>query len=242
MIIYKITNSVNDKVYIGQTTKDLQSRIKNHRNAMLGKKDTHLYRAMRKYGWDKFTFEVIDTAESQEELNMLEEYYIKLYDSVANGYNMAYGGAVNVMYSPVVAIKHNDKMRDPSVRKKISDSMKQSYKTRGGASEDHRKHLSENKKAFYQTERGRAVAEQFSKRFYISPEHRERLNKALRKSVYCVDASNTIIAEFESVKDAAQWWYEHGRKAAHVKNLCNDIKRSYDNDKYIDGLKWIYRV
>ena len=52
MLIYLITNDVNNKVYVGQTTKSLEERIQGHRSAMVSGVDTHIYRAMRKYGWE----------------------------------------------------------------------------------------------------------------------------------------------------------------------------------------------
>ena len=51
-----------------------------------------------------------------------------------------------------------------------------------------------------------------------------------------------MIAEFERVKDAAQWWYEQGYIVKDVSQLCDRIKQSYREDKYIKGIKWVYRV
>lgn len=94
MIVYKATNKINGKVYIGITTHSLEHRKKIHiRDSK--RIDTYFYRAIRKYGKDNFTWEVIDRAESKEELSELEKYYIKLYDSFDNkekGYNTTSGG------------------------------------------------------------------------------------------------------------------------------------------------------
>ena len=49
--------------------------------------DTHFARAIRKYGKENFIIEMIDTAESQDELNQKEQYWIRYYDSVNKGYN-----------------------------------------------------------------------------------------------------------------------------------------------------------
>lgn len=243
MLIYKITNDVNDKLYIGQTTKTLEERIKNHRNSFVSGVDNHLYRAMRKYGWDKFHFHPIVEVETQEELDALEEYYIREFDTIYNGYNMAKGGTVNVMYSEVIKERHDRKMRTPAVRKKISDSMKAYHKKNGGMTEEHRRHLSENKKAFYASARGQETKKKFSETFRLSEAHYRALNDAKNKAVYCVDVDGNIVAEFERIKDAAQWWYHNGYEdASRVHNLCTTIKRSYDLNKYIRGLKWIYRV
>ena len=88
MEIYKITNKVNGKVYIGQTIRPAEYRFHRHINdAMHNILDTHFARAIRKYGPDKWQLEVIDGAETQEELNQKERYWIRYYNSVEEGYN-----------------------------------------------------------------------------------------------------------------------------------------------------------
>lgn len=242
MLIYKITNILNGKLYIGQTTKTLGQRIQNHRNSMVSMVDTHLYNAMRKYGWDNFKFEVIATAEDKETLDELESYFIRKYDTIKNGYNMAPGGGYNPMSSDVVAEKHHSKMRTPEVRQKISESMKASYAERGGPTEDHRKHLSQSRKDLYASERGDEIRAKFRESFKFSPEHFKALNDAKNKSVYCIDEKGELIAEFDRVKDAAQWWYNQGYKVKDASQLSDRIKQSAKEDKYIRGIKWIYRV
>lgn len=88
MIIYKITNTQTNQVYIGQTIRTLEQRLNRHKNDALNNViDTHFARAIRYYGWEVFQAEVIDTAETQEELNEKEQYWIRYYDSVNTGYN-----------------------------------------------------------------------------------------------------------------------------------------------------------
>lgn len=88
MIIYKITNTENQKVYIGQTINSLEKRWNRHYNdAINNNLNTHFARAIRFYGKDKFIPEVIDTAVSQEELTAKEQYWIHYYNSIQNGYN-----------------------------------------------------------------------------------------------------------------------------------------------------------
>ena len=75
MFIYKITNTKNNKVYIGQTIRPIQERFKRHKTDALNNiLDTHFARAIRYYGEDAFIIEQIDTAETQEELNQKEQY------------------------------------------------------------------------------------------------------------------------------------------------------------------------
>ena len=88
MWIYKITNIQNNKVYIGQTIRPIKDRFHRHINdAMNNILDTHFARAIRKYGKDNFIIEEIDFANNQNELNKKEQYWIRYYDSIYNGYN-----------------------------------------------------------------------------------------------------------------------------------------------------------
>jgi len=107
-IIYKIENTVNHKVYIGQTTsskgfdgryhfvgKDIEKVYKYlNGNLKRGERhNQHLRRAIEKYGFESFHVEkVFDVAMSKEELNDKETYYIEKFDSFHNGYNQTYGG------------------------------------------------------------------------------------------------------------------------------------------------------
>ncbi len=88
MFIYKITNTINNKSYIGQSIRPIEQRFKRHINDALNNVlDTHFARAIRKYGANSFKLELIDTAETQEELNLKEQKYIREYNSIENGYN-----------------------------------------------------------------------------------------------------------------------------------------------------------
>lgn len=88
MWIYKITNIQNNKVYIGQTIRPIQDRLHRHINDALNNiLDTHFARAIRKYGKNNFIIEQIDQAQTQNELNKKEQYWIQYYNSVQEGYN-----------------------------------------------------------------------------------------------------------------------------------------------------------
>ena len=88
--IYKITNTVNGKCYIGQS-RDIKARWQKHLSSYKSYPDWELYRAFKKYGISKFTFEIIEEC-LIEELNEREIYWIAQYDSFNNGYNMTLGG------------------------------------------------------------------------------------------------------------------------------------------------------
>lgn len=145
VIIYKITNQINGKVYIGQTINTLEHRKQQHLKCAKYGNSRHLYNAMRKYGVENFKFEQIDTANSLDDLNYLETYYIVKYDSVRSGYNMSYGGDNNIMFEEKSRQKHDDIMRSDAVRNKISKSMRE-YRKIHPFSDEHRRKLSEKAK------------------------------------------------------------------------------------------------
>ena len=92
--IYKITNTINSKSYIGQST-DIHKRwkreIEDSNNVNSHCYDYPLMRAFRKYGVDNFKFEVIEECK-REELNQREMYWIDYFDTFYNGYNQTFGG------------------------------------------------------------------------------------------------------------------------------------------------------
>lgn len=99
MIVYKITNLVNGKVYIGQTVNTFNRRYGGRGvgiQRVLHSQSTnwHLLRAIAKYGVDNFKVEIIEQCSTIEELNEKESYYIELHDSNNDekGYNKVGGG------------------------------------------------------------------------------------------------------------------------------------------------------
>ena len=91
--IYKISNTINNKKYIGKTSNSIEYRWKQHLYSYKdsSKKHYHLYAAMNKYGIDNFFIEEVGKY-SEDSLNYWETYWIKYYDSYNNGYNMTLGG------------------------------------------------------------------------------------------------------------------------------------------------------
>ena len=89
--IYKIINNVNQKIYIGKTTRTIEERFKEHckdyKKRDLEKRP--LYRAMKKYGIENFSIELVEETDNPEER---EKYWIEYYGSFKNGYNATIGG------------------------------------------------------------------------------------------------------------------------------------------------------
>ena len=80
MYVYKITNKINNKLYIG-ITKDFTERIKYHKQRAFQEKhkeyDKVLYRAFRKYGLENFEFEILEENLTEDEAKAAEKAYIK---------------------------------------------------------------------------------------------------------------------------------------------------------------------
>ena len=93
MIIYKLTNKVNNKVYIGQTRSSMKKRFSQHCET---RNKTAIGLAIKKYGVDNFEYSVLcENIETLEKLNKKEIEYINLYNSISpNGYNIESGGKV----------------------------------------------------------------------------------------------------------------------------------------------------
>ena len=93
-LIYIIKNSINNKVYIGQTTLSMEDRWKTHLKPSVSKQrgSYKIYNAMNKYGKENFYCELLEENIPVEELNDREIYYIEKYNSFENGYNSTKGG------------------------------------------------------------------------------------------------------------------------------------------------------
>lgn len=93
MIIYLVTNMVNDKMYVGQTIRSLAERRTKHIYASLTNKDNgYFHNALRVYGVDNFKWEIVHNCSNTNILNLLEIFYIGYYDTFNNGYNLNAGG------------------------------------------------------------------------------------------------------------------------------------------------------
>ena len=90
-IIYKITNTVNNKSYIGQTRQSIQFRWNQHTSK---KDNTYFHNAIKKYGKDNFNIEILEECDVSK-LDEREIFYIAKYDTFKNGYNLTIGGDGN---------------------------------------------------------------------------------------------------------------------------------------------------
>lgn len=98
--IYKITNTLNNKVYIGQTVKTVEKRFQQHKNNSNKSYFSQivLYKAFNKYGINNFTCEEIEQVPN-ELLDDREKYWIEYYNSYFEGYNSTLGGRATQLYN-----------------------------------------------------------------------------------------------------------------------------------------------
>jgi len=142
--IYKITNTINGKVYIGKTGKTIEERWSKHlenakelkrareANPHEKKEGSHLNNAINKYGPNAFIVNQEDVAYSKEELNEKERYWVNEYDSMNpdKGYNMTEGGEGG-RQSPEVIKKmteiNQEIARNPQALEKMSKAISEKW-------------------------------------------------------------------------------------------------------------------
>jgi group I intron endonuclease len=123
-IIYKAVLNSDGRVYVGQTTRSLKERISEH-----GHKDLfYFHNAIQKHGIENFTWEIIDYADSQEDLDRKEEKWISYHRSNVKGlgFNLTSGGD-HAVFTEESIKKMSEKMvgiKNHRYGKKWSDSMR----------------------------------------------------------------------------------------------------------------------
>lgn len=169
--IYKITNKINGKVYIGQSI-DIDTRWRQHINA---KDNFAIHRAIQKYGPENFNFEVLLECPA-EMLNVWERDMIALYDCISpKGYNLTEGG--------------EGYQCSEETRLKMSESMKgkPSWKKGIPCSEETKRKMSESKKGIHRSEETKIkISESMKGKKHqpLSAEHKRKISeshKGLRK-------------------------------------------------------------
>jgi len=127
MIIYRVTNKINGKCYIGQTIKTLNRRKTGHYSSMRYGSELIFHKALRKYNKDVFEWGVIEECSNRQELDLREIYHIKGYNSFKNGYNACPGGKSHSKITREKISKGNTGKRwkfTPEQLKRLSDAHK----------------------------------------------------------------------------------------------------------------------
>lgn len=203
--IYKITNLVNGKEYIGQTSLSIQERFKQHiHDASKGYYNNRpLYNAINKYGVENFIIEKLEERSSQE-VNQKEIEYINKFNTYSNGYNATLGGEGNstIDYNKVLE-EYQNGLTAGQIAKDMNHDIKQItriLKSNGISKEEIIKRGNDSQGCpLYQ------------------------LNKK----------TNEILEKFDSVAKAAQYLKDNnvskdtvGGISAHICQCCNGIRKT----------------
>lgn len=216
MIIYRATNKVNGKAYIGQTVRTLEQRKVQHLKSKNCRAFNH---ALQKYGSENFEWDVLYTAPDLETLNFMEDYYITKHNTLGpDGYNLMAGGKNGV---------HSEETKQKISKAKIGIRCSESTKekignaNRGNKSALGKKHSLESQQKRSKTLKGRR----------LSDEHRLKLSeshKGLKQT------EQTIKKRLESRKD-----YQHSEETKNKireswklrkQNIYKGIKGSNFNE------------
>lgn len=90
--IYRIWNNLTGDSYIGSTTKEIELRLQDHLQKSAKKVDNKFHKAIENFGSQAFEIELLDEAETTDELAQKEIHYIEAYNTMKNGYNSNRGG------------------------------------------------------------------------------------------------------------------------------------------------------
>ena len=126
-VVYKITNSVNGKSYIGITSRTVEVRWCEHLERVRhGIRNSRIYAAIRKYGSEAFERETLAFTSTESEARSLETHYIHAFDTYENGYNSNLGG-FGFLHFPdhirrKISIAQRGKYIPPSSRLKMSQA------------------------------------------------------------------------------------------------------------------------
>lgn len=239
-IIYKITNQINQKIYIGQTTRSLNDRMSEYRREI---GNNPIDKAIKKYGFNSFKFEIIDTAENLEELNFKEKIHISTFKSNNReiGYNVLDGGR-NSIPGPETREKlsraHKGKKQNKNwIEKRIHKRGSEEAKKYGRQkTEEEKKHLSDELSGengyWFGKERSNETKQKISTS-KNGTKIKESARLALCKKVYLTNITNNNITEYESIDMASK---STGIKMTTVSYRCKN--------EYIDknNVKWSFNV
>ena len=237
--IYIILNKINNKVYVGQTTRNIQKRIYEYKSAfnLKNHNNPHLYNSFNKYGWDNFEFKIIDTAISIEELNEKEIKHINKFDSTNKklGYNIELGGNNAIpneetrqkMSNSHLSIKQTQHWINRRISLAGSDDAKKYGKIK---TDKEKKYLSENSPKYWE---GKTRDIETRKKISNTKKKNgmsDKTKAAICNTVYQYNLNNELVNELESTMITAKMI---GVNQSTISRWCKA-------NKIMKGFKWSY--
>lgn len=244
--IYMIRNLINDKKYIGQSV-DIERRFKEHKNRMFYTEyETCFYRALKKYGIENFSFEILEICK-KEEMDEKEKEYIQKFKTYVkeNGYNFTTGGKG---YSGEFTEEHKQKLaasktgvKNPLYNKTPSKEtlLKRSLALKGKKKPDSFKEKmsiihkgkiisEETREKLRNANLGKKHSEETKEKmrgrtFVHSEEAKEKIKEKLSKPRLQYTLENVFIKEFSSAKQAQE---ETHINEKNISACCNNKRKS----------------
>ena len=213
--IYKITNDINSKVYIGKTEFSIEKRFSEHCRDSIKRRTEQrpLYYAMNKYGIEHFHIELIVETDDPEER---EKYWIKQFDSYHNGYNDTLGGdgKTSINYKKVLNLFDTTSLSQKEIAEQCqcsTDSVKNIVSIYRDNVDWYKRYLSA-----------------------CEPEERVLLNPPM--AVRCVETQQ----EFTSCTQAGKWLQEIGaiKSQRYGKNRIASILNGKVKQNKVGGYTW----
>lgn len=145
MIVYQVTNTINGKKYIGQTSRSPKERWGEHQHPYKNLSTFPLSSAIRKYGIENFIFKILASFQKKQDMDAFEIFLIDVHDTTnpEKGYNLARGGGGPLGYRHTA--KAREKIRVASIGRKNNLGKKHSVETRTKMSLAHRNLSSETR-------------------------------------------------------------------------------------------------
>ena len=219
--IYKITNQINQKSYIGLTTQAYDERWKQHIRSIGTNNEYAIHKAFKKYGIENFSFEIIEECDNSL-LAEKEKFWIKQFNTFLNGYNLTRGGEGYLLidYDAICKEYINNSLSCAAIAKKFNIDKHTVGKILTLNNIEHNAEIYQNMK-------------ELSKIGALSQQKKIRcLNKKTEE----------LIKEFNSETEAANWILEQnlsnnkgkGSIQSHISRVCRGINKS------AYGFKWTY--
>lgn len=239
--IYKITNTLNNKSYIGQTKYSIGHRYNQHCNeALHTNNNLHLYNAMRKYGLQNFKVSCLESDIPEDLLDEKEVYYINYFNTYEDGYNNTKGGG------GVRGYHHSD-----ATKKKIGETVRQNmYKINTPertakiiASQKGRKFTELHKLHIKESCAGKRTGEHnaFYGKTHTELSKLKMSQSSIKYKVLQLDSNNVVINCFPSVREAASFIKNNNLSNAKLSSIMYRIYYTcIGNQNIAYNFKWKY--
>lgn len=221
--IYKITNQVNGKFYVGRTIKSLQHRFRNHcYEALERNSKNYFHKAIRKYGKENFIVEQIEICDP----NSIGEREMFWICELNPHYNQTLGGDGGML-----GFKHSEKTKSILSEKRMGKFTGDKNPFYG------QHHTEETKQKLSEFRKGKRFSKGFTGKFH-KEESKSKTSQTLKNNpnvkrvkVFQYDIEENFLREFQSIADAAQF----------VNTSPSNIKYTCEGKfKHCKGYKWSY--